>query len=101
MVSVGSSATIDPSLEWDPLLPLDDPYPVYRRLRDEAPVYHHPGRDVWALSRWDDVQVAAKDWETFSSSVGGTGNDLDDTYQLFLPAGDMAGVAFTLPLNQN
>ena len=89
MVSVGSSATIDPSLEWDPLLPLDDPYPVYRRLRDEAPVYHHAGRDVWALSRWDDVQVAAKDWETFSSSVGGTGNDLDDTYQLFLPAGDL------------
>ena len=62
---------------------------MYRRLRDEAPVYHHAGRDVWALSRWDDVQVAAKDWETFSSSVGGTGNDLDDTYQLFLPAGDL------------
>ncbi|HET9083356.1 MAG TPA: cytochrome P450 [Candidatus Limnocylindrales bacterium] len=89
MTSVGSSATIDPLLEWDPLLPLEDPYPVYRRLRDEAPVYHHPGRDVWALSRWDDVQASAKDWETFSSSVGGTGNDLDDTYQLFLPAGDL------------
>ena len=89
MTNVGSLAT-HPSLEWDPLLPLDDPYPLYRRLRDEAPVYHHPGRDVWALSRWDDVQAAAKDWETFSSSVGGTGNDLDDTYQIFLPAGDLA-----------
>lgn len=89
MASVESFAPIDPSLEWDPLLPLDDPYPVYRRLRDEAPVYYHPDRDVWALSRWDDVQAAAKDWDTFSSSVGGTGNDLDDTYQLFLPAGDL------------
>ena len=88
MMDVGSLAT-RPSLEWDPLLPLDDPYPLYRRLRDEAPLYHHPVRDVWALSRWDDVQAAAKDWETFSSSVGGTGNDLDDTYQLFLPAGDL------------
>jgi cytochrome P450 len=78
-----------PPLEWDPLVQLDDPYPLYRRLRDDAPVYHHPGRDVWALTRWEDVQAAAKDWETFSSSVGGTGNDLDDTYQLFLPAGDL------------
>src|SRR5690349_2985562 len=89
MTAVGSSASTDPAIGWDPLLPLDDPYPVYRRLRDEAPVFHHRERDVWALSRWDDVQAAAKDWETYSSSVGGTGNDLDDTYQLFLPAGDL------------
>ena len=78
-----------PSVEWDPLVQLDDPYPVYRQMRAEAPVYRHEGRDVWALTRWDDVQAAAKDWETYSSSVGGTGNDLDDTYQLFLPAGDL------------
>ena len=44
------------------------------------------------LSRFDDVQAAAKDWETYSSSIGGLGNDIDDTYQLFLPAGDLAGV---------
>jgi cytochrome P450 len=77
---------------WDPLVALDDPYPVYRRLRDEAPVHHDERHDLWALSRFDDVQVAAKDWETFSTSQGGRGNDLDDTYQLFLPAGDLAGV---------
>ena len=52
---------------WDPLAPLDDPYPVYRRLRDEAPLYHHEQRDVWALSRFDDTLAAVKDWETFSS----------------------------------
>jgi cytochrome P450 len=74
---------------WDSLLPLDDPYPVYRRLRDEAPVYHDELRDVWALSRFDDAVMAAKDWETFSSSAGGTGNDVDDGYQLFEPAGDL------------
>ena len=78
--------------EWNPLVALDDPYPVYRRLRDEAPLYHDERLDLWALSRFDDVQAAAKDWETFSTGVGGIGNDLDDTYQLFLPAGDLAGV---------
>jgi cytochrome P450 len=77
---------------WNPLVALDDPYPVYRRLRDEAPVHHDERLDLWALSRFDDVQAAAKDWETFSTSVGGRGNDIDDTYQLFLPAGDLAGV---------
>jgi cytochrome P450 len=77
---------------WDPLLPLDDPYPAYRRLRDEAPLYHDEQLDLWAFTRFDDVQAASKDWETFSSSVGGFGNDIDDTYQLFLPAGDLAGV---------
>ncbi|HEY7736998.1 MAG TPA: cytochrome P450 [Candidatus Limnocylindrales bacterium] len=77
---------------WNPLLGLDDPYPVYRRLRDEAPLYHDEASDLWALSRFEDVQAASKDWEVFSSSLGGRGNDVDDTYQLFLPAGDMAGV---------
>jgi cytochrome P450 len=77
---------------WNPLVALDDPYPVYRRLRDEAPVHHDERLDLWALSRFDDVQAAAKDWETFSTSIGGRGNDIDDTYQLFLPAGDLAGV---------
>jgi len=78
------------AVAWDPLVQLDDPYPVYRRLRDQAPVYHNPERDMWALSRFDDVHAAGRDWETFSSSAGGTGNDADDTYQIFLPAGDVA-----------
>ncbi|HEY3165154.1 MAG TPA: cytochrome P450 [Candidatus Limnocylindrales bacterium] len=84
--------TTDLSEAWNPLVALDDPYPVYRRLRDEAPVFHHERAGLWALSRFDDVQTAAKDWETFSTSSGGRGNDIDDTYQLFLPAGDLAGV---------
>ena len=77
---------------WDSLTQLDDPYPVYRRLRDEAPLYHDERADIWAFSRFDDIQAVSKDWETFSSGVGGLGNDVDDTYQLFLPAGDLAGV---------
>jgi cytochrome P450 len=48
----------------------DDPYPVYRELRHEHPVYHNPERDFWALSRFSDVQDAARDWRRFSSSGG-------------------------------
>ena len=74
---------------WDPLVPVDDPYPVYRRLRDESPLYHDADRGTWAFSRFEDVQRAARDWQTFSSSDG---NDVDDGYQLFQPAGDLAGI---------
>jgi cytochrome P450 len=48
----------------------DDPYPVYRRLRDEAPVYRDPEDRWWVLSRFDDVSQALRDWETFSSKLG-------------------------------
>lgn len=56
-------------LRYDPFAELgaEDPYPLYARLRDEAPAYHNPDRDFWALSRFEDVQAAARDWETFSS----------------------------------
>jgi cytochrome P450 len=48
----------------------EDPYPTYRRLRDEAPAYLDPERGFWALSRHDDVRAAIDDWPTFSSSEG-------------------------------
>jgi cytochrome P450 len=40
---------------------------IYKRLRDEQPVYHNPAIDVWAISRFADVRDAATDTETFSS----------------------------------
>ena len=33
-----------------------DPYPIYRRLRDEAPLYYNEQYDFYAVSRFDDVQ---------------------------------------------
>lgn len=48
----------------------DDPYDLYRRMRDEAPVLHNPDIGFYALSRWDDVVAAARDWETYSSAYG-------------------------------
>lgn len=47
-----------------------DPHPVWKRLRDEAPVYYNEQHDFWALSRYDDVLAGLLDWETFSSARG-------------------------------
>jgi cytochrome P450 len=47
-----------------------DPYPTYRRLRDEAPIYYNERYDVWALARHADVEKALVNWETFSNSRG-------------------------------
>jgi cytochrome P450 len=48
----------------------DDPYPLFQELRDHAPVYHNDERNFWALSRFDDVQQASRDWETFTNADG-------------------------------
>ncbi|HVM98455.1 MAG TPA: cytochrome P450 [Candidatus Acidoferrales bacterium] len=48
----------------------DDPYPTYKRLRDEAPAYRNDERGFWALSRFQDVYDAMHDWQTFSSQGG-------------------------------
>lgn len=45
-----------------------DPYPVYARLREEAPIYHNDRYDFWALSRHEDVQKALVTWQTFSNT---------------------------------
>jgi cytochrome P450 len=47
-----------------------DPYPTWRRLRDEAPAYHNEKHDFYALSRYDDVNKAVIDHETFISGRG-------------------------------
>jgi cytochrome P450 len=47
-----------------------DPYPVYRRLREEAPLYYNEAHDFYAASRYDDVERGLKDRETFISGRG-------------------------------
>src|SRR6516164_7258961 len=48
----------------------DDPYPVYARLRAEAPVYRNDELDFWALSRYDDVAAGFRDHAAFSTTNG-------------------------------
>jgi len=47
-----------------------DPYPIWRRLRDERPVYYNDRYDFYALSRFGDVERALVDWRTYSSAKG-------------------------------
>jgi cytochrome P450 len=49
---------------------LDDPFPYYRRLRDDAPAYRNDELGFWALSRYDDVLDALHDPATYCSGEG-------------------------------
>jgi cytochrome P450 len=53
----------------------DDPFPVYTRLRDDAPCYHDRELGFWALSRYGDVLAALHDPETYCSRYGITLED--------------------------
>jgi cytochrome P450 len=57
-------------LNWDPLDEAlkSDPHPLWRRLRDEAPVYYNAQYDFWALSRFEDIERAHRDPKRFSSA---------------------------------
>ncbi|UNB53574.1 cytochrome P450 [Mycolicibacterium sp. YH-1] len=48
----------------------EDPYPYYRRLRDEAPLYHNPDLGFWALSRHADVLTGFRNSTTLSNREG-------------------------------
>lgn len=47
-----------------------DPYPMFRRIRENAPLYYNAEHDFYALSRFDDVNRALVDHQTFSSARG-------------------------------
>ena len=47
-----------------------DPYPTYKRLRDEAPLYYNPEYDFYAVSRFADVEQGLRDANTYSSARG-------------------------------
>src|SRR5258708_6999793 len=54
-----------------------NPFPVYRALRDDAPVYHNEQVGFWALSRYDDVVAAHLETDVFSSAEGVTIEGID------------------------
>lgn len=47
-----------------------DPYPVWRRLREEAPLYYNDKYDFFAVSRFEDVERCLVDWSTYRSGRG-------------------------------
>jgi len=47
-----------------------DPHPIWKRLRDEVPLYRNDAHDFWALSRFEDVEPCLVDWDTYRSGKG-------------------------------
>jgi cytochrome P450 len=64
--------TAAPDLYYDPYdFEIDtDPYPIWRRMREEAPLYWNDRHEFFALSRFADVEAALVDWGTYSSAKG-------------------------------
>ncbi|MCK9932402.1 cytochrome P450 [Frankia sp. Mgl5] len=62
----------DESVYYDPYdFEIDaNPYPVWRRLRDSAPLYYNEKYDFYALSRFEDVEKALTDFGTYTSGKG-------------------------------
>ena len=61
-----------PSIYYDPFdFEIDtDPYPIWKRLRDEQPLYYNERYDFFALSRFDDVERGARRLEDLQLGQG-------------------------------
>ena len=54
----------------------DDPYPIWKRMRSEAPLYYNEKYNFYALSRWDDVARELPNWQAYRSGRGTTADIL-------------------------
>jgi cytochrome P450 len=72
------SETSTVELYYDPYDPdIDDnPYPVWKRMREEAPLYYNEKFNFYALSRYDDVARELPNWQTYRSGRGTTADIL-------------------------
>ncbi|MCB1690510.1 MAG: cytochrome P450 [Halioglobus sp.] len=68
-----SSNAVESPVDFDPYQVelAKNPYPMYKRMRDEAPLYYNKEYDFYAVSRYDDVRAGHANHETFSSARGG------------------------------
>jgi cytochrome P450 len=66
------SGILAPVAEWvDPVQMMSDPYPVYERLRAEAPVVWVPALNKYLVTTYDECHQVEMDQETFSADVSG------------------------------
>jgi len=59
----GDETRLDPVIR-------NDPFPFYRALREERPVYYDPGLDVYLVTRYDDAMKVLGDNDAFSLEHG-------------------------------
>lgn len=59
-------------MDYDPFSAevLDDPYPVYARLREESPVHHLEKYDAYAVARFEDIWQVSSDTENYTVTRG-------------------------------
>jgi cytochrome P450 len=77
-------------MEFDPYSTefFEDPWEVYRWLRDEAPIYHHEGLGFYAVSRYEDCVEVHRDVTTYTSTRGVSLDQLrHDTYSQVIGEG--------------
>lgn len=69
---MSNPAQTEPAIYYDPYdFEIDaDPYPIWKRMRDEAPLYYNEKYDFYALSRYEDVRQCLKDHATYISGKG-------------------------------
>ncbi len=80
--AVPAERPADLSVFYDPLsyAAYDHPYEVYRRLRDHAPVYYNARRDLFVVSRYEDVKACLRNHEQMVNALG---NDMDGTHDSY------------------
>jgi cytochrome P450 len=66
MTSLAFAEELDLALA-DPAF-VDDPYPVYRQLRESDPVHWSPGWGMWLVTRYADVATIARDPIRYSNA---------------------------------
>ncbi len=66
------NAQLESPLYYDPYdFEIDaNPYPVWKRMREEAPLYYNEKYDFYALSRYEDVAKCLKQHDIYSSAKG-------------------------------
>ena len=47
---------------------IESPFEFYQVVREQAPVYHLPGTEIFMLSRWEDIRRVNRDTATFSNN---------------------------------
>jgi cytochrome P450 len=68
------TATTNDTLFYDPTDPetMRNPHPIFERLREEAPLYHHESQDFYAVSRFQDVEDVLVNRDVYVSRRGVT-----------------------------
>ena len=74
LMPLDSNRSLRQMIAYDPFSEdvIRDPYPIYARLREEAPCYHVAKWDCWALSRFEDIWNASMDAESYTTTLGTT-----------------------------